>query len=467
MAVFGGADEVVIRAVHPLDHRLEARHVALDQFARGQPFARGGLLDLLAVLVGAGQEIHVIAVEPLEARDRVGRDRFIGVTDMRHAIRIGDRGGDVDSCGARRSQSPPDGRQVVAPEEALGGPWPLARGTWRLRASLVFGLAVGSGFDFGLALSWRPSSVLRPAVALRTDAFFGSQPSSPPAAFLLAGPPSRLLRRPLLAASSSRRLALRLPFGRSSRSCLLARALIELLRAPAASLSSCACFDFDVFAMDHSAVSICGSDNNGRVCAARPDSKARAISRLRHRQGGRMPEDQWLSIQIVDVGARARRHSARSRCRPPGPPRLVVERACSRADSQSLIASTTISRTRASAAGNTHPQARASSRRSSCGSRASKAVVCWRSLKAGPSDSDSARLTLPSEAATSASSGPLLSPSCSACAQRRLSSGRSAAGGSASGWSAAPSPAHGSPEETACAPAALRAPSTAHWRFRH
>ena len=61
----------------------------------GQALARGGLLDLLAVLVGAGEEKDVVAVEPHEARDRVGRDRLIGVADMRHAVRIGDRGGDV------------------------------------------------------------------------------------------------------------------------------------------------------------------------------------------------------------------------------------------------------------------------------------------------------------------------------------------------------------------------------------
>ena len=59
------------------------------------PSLRRGLLDLLAVLVGAGQEEHVVAVEPLEARDGVGRDHLIGVADMRHAVRIGDRGGDV------------------------------------------------------------------------------------------------------------------------------------------------------------------------------------------------------------------------------------------------------------------------------------------------------------------------------------------------------------------------------------
>ena len=63
--------------------------------ARGEALARRGLLDLLAVLVGAGEEKHVVAVEPHEAGDGVGRDHLIGVPDMRRAVGVGDRGGDV------------------------------------------------------------------------------------------------------------------------------------------------------------------------------------------------------------------------------------------------------------------------------------------------------------------------------------------------------------------------------------
>ena len=95
MALLGGADEVVVRAVQPLGHGLEARHVAVEQLPRRDALLRRGLLDLLAVLVGAGEEEHVIAVEPHEAGDGVGRDHLIGVPDMRRAVRIGDRGGDV------------------------------------------------------------------------------------------------------------------------------------------------------------------------------------------------------------------------------------------------------------------------------------------------------------------------------------------------------------------------------------
>jgi hypothetical protein len=39
------------------------------------------------VLVGAGEEEHILAVEPLKPRQRIGRDRLIGVADMRNAVR--------------------------------------------------------------------------------------------------------------------------------------------------------------------------------------------------------------------------------------------------------------------------------------------------------------------------------------------------------------------------------------------
>ncbi len=96
MALFRGVDEVVIGAAHRLHHRFEARHVAVAQLAGGQALLGGGLLHLLAVLVGAGQEIDVVAVEPHEPGNGVGRNRLIGVADMRHPVRVGNRSGDVE-----------------------------------------------------------------------------------------------------------------------------------------------------------------------------------------------------------------------------------------------------------------------------------------------------------------------------------------------------------------------------------
>ena len=70
------------------DHGLEQRHVAVEQLARRQAFLGAGLLHFLAVLVGAGEEIDIVAVESHETRDGVGGDRLIGVADMRRAVRI-------------------------------------------------------------------------------------------------------------------------------------------------------------------------------------------------------------------------------------------------------------------------------------------------------------------------------------------------------------------------------------------
>ena len=72
-----------LRDVQRRGHVAEARRVAVGERARGEPSFMRGLLHLEAVLVGAGQEEHVLAVEALEARDGIGRDRLIGVTDVR------------------------------------------------------------------------------------------------------------------------------------------------------------------------------------------------------------------------------------------------------------------------------------------------------------------------------------------------------------------------------------------------
>src|SRR6202020_133351 len=65
------------------------------QLGGRHPRGRRGLGDLLAVLVGSGQEAHVETVEPLESGDRVGGDVFVGVTNVRRTDWIRDRSGDV------------------------------------------------------------------------------------------------------------------------------------------------------------------------------------------------------------------------------------------------------------------------------------------------------------------------------------------------------------------------------------
>ena len=57
--------------------------VAVGKRARGKTLLLRRLLHLEAVLVGAREEEHVLAVEPLEARDRVGGDRLVGMAEVR------------------------------------------------------------------------------------------------------------------------------------------------------------------------------------------------------------------------------------------------------------------------------------------------------------------------------------------------------------------------------------------------
>ena len=104
-----------------------------------------GLHHLLAVLVGAGQEEHVLAVEPLKARQRIGRDRLIGVADMRHAVRIGDRGRDVVGVAARWRRC---GRAANSSRLRVTCPAVLRRWLWQ-RCACVLRRCIGL-FDVAL-----------------------------------------------------------------------------------------------------------------------------------------------------------------------------------------------------------------------------------------------------------------------------------------------------------------------------
>jgi hypothetical protein len=92
----GGSDEIVVGSIERGRHAAELGRVAVGELARRDAFLARGLQHLDAVLVGAGQEEHVLAVEPLEAGKGIGGDQFIGMADMRLAVRIGDRGRDVE-----------------------------------------------------------------------------------------------------------------------------------------------------------------------------------------------------------------------------------------------------------------------------------------------------------------------------------------------------------------------------------
>ena len=97
-----GADEEVVRRVHPRDEVLELRRVAVDQLLRGQPLALRGLRDRLAVLVGAREEEHLFAALAHVAREDVRRDRRVRVPEMGLCVHVIDGGGDVVGHGGMR-----------------------------------------------------------------------------------------------------------------------------------------------------------------------------------------------------------------------------------------------------------------------------------------------------------------------------------------------------------------------------
>ena len=88
------AHDVVGAGVQDLAHMLELRGGAVGEGLRREPLLLGRALHFLAVLVHAGDEQHVEAVEPLPAREGVGGDALIGVADVRRAIGVGNGGRD-------------------------------------------------------------------------------------------------------------------------------------------------------------------------------------------------------------------------------------------------------------------------------------------------------------------------------------------------------------------------------------
>ena len=86
----GGADKAVIGGVHNVPDALDFAGHIVHILLGGDAGGFGLFLDLLAVLVGAGLKIHIVAAQALEAADGVGQDDLIGVSDVRLAGGIGD-----------------------------------------------------------------------------------------------------------------------------------------------------------------------------------------------------------------------------------------------------------------------------------------------------------------------------------------------------------------------------------------
>ena len=96
VALVGGADEVVVLDVHQLPQILGGGDDLIDKLLGRLAGLRGLALDLLAVLVRAGEEIGVVAKLLFEARHRVRGHGGVGVADVHVAAGVVDGRGDVE-----------------------------------------------------------------------------------------------------------------------------------------------------------------------------------------------------------------------------------------------------------------------------------------------------------------------------------------------------------------------------------
>ncbi len=99
MALFRGADEVVMAEIHGIGQVAEVLRHAVCEGLRIDTGGLGGLLDFLAVFVGACKEFDVETIQPLEPGKHVAGQRRIGVADMRRVVDVVDRRGQIIGLG--------------------------------------------------------------------------------------------------------------------------------------------------------------------------------------------------------------------------------------------------------------------------------------------------------------------------------------------------------------------------------
>ena len=94
--VLNGCGPGVVANVEFLPEGEEKFGNASDEFGGFDSLLRGGLLDLLAMLVDSGHEKHRLAAQSAMAGDRVGENFFVGVADVRCAVRVVNGRGDEE-----------------------------------------------------------------------------------------------------------------------------------------------------------------------------------------------------------------------------------------------------------------------------------------------------------------------------------------------------------------------------------
>src|SRR6185437_503418 len=95
------ADEPVVRYAEPLPHGLEVRRDVVDELLWRHAAIVRRLGHFLAVLIETGEKMHVVAAQAMIPRDGVGSDLLVRVANVRFAVRVIDRGGEVEPAHLR------------------------------------------------------------------------------------------------------------------------------------------------------------------------------------------------------------------------------------------------------------------------------------------------------------------------------------------------------------------------------
>ena len=88
VAIFGCANEVVVPNVEFVPSLSKKRSDGVGEFLRCYTLGIGGLLNFEAMFVGAGEEVDVVAREPVPASQGIGNDGGVCVAEVRLRIDV-------------------------------------------------------------------------------------------------------------------------------------------------------------------------------------------------------------------------------------------------------------------------------------------------------------------------------------------------------------------------------------------
>ena len=92
----GRGRPAVVADVEFLPKRDEFRRDPVDELLRRDALFFGGLLHFLPVLIDAGEEENLLALQPMITRDDVGEDLLVRMADVRRTVGVIDRGGEIE-----------------------------------------------------------------------------------------------------------------------------------------------------------------------------------------------------------------------------------------------------------------------------------------------------------------------------------------------------------------------------------